>query len=159
FLLTAFGHMDGKFSLDEKRFVQERVAKLVEDRMLQAVKDPLARQVSTERVTGQFQRVAAAIDREIVSLKTESVAEGESVEQFVYSKLALRCYELLHPFEEEARTNIFGIVSEMINADGVVHPNEERLRDDIQRLLSAPIEIDEIVEEETKSGIAFEEAA
>ena len=142
FLLTAFGHMDGKFAMSEKRFVQEKIARLVEDRMLEAVADPLARQVATARVTGQFQRVAAAIDREIAALFTESVAEGETTEQFVYAKLALRCYELLHPFDDEARANLFAIVDELIEADGAVHANEARLRDDIQRLLAAPIDIE-----------------
>src|ERR1019366_10031926 len=89
----------------------------------------------------QFQRVAAAIDREIAALFTESVAEGETTEQFVYAKLALRCYELLHPFDDDARASLFEIVSELIAADGVVHPNEARLRDDLQRLLAAPIDI------------------
>ena len=144
FLLTAFGHMDGKFALEEKRFVQEKVAKLVEERMLEAMADPLARHVATERVTIQFQKVAATIDREISALFTESVAEGESTEQFVYAKLALRSYELLHPFDEAARAVIFEIVDELILADGVVHPQEERLRADLQRLLAEPIEIDEI---------------
>ena len=144
FLLTAFGHMDGKFALEEKRFVQEKVAKLVEERMLEAMSDPLARHVATERVTNQFQKVAATIDREISALFTESVAEGESTEQFVYAKLALRSYELLHPFDDAARAVIFEIVDELILADGVVHPKEERLRADLQRLLAEPIEIEEI---------------
>src|ERR1700679_2685969 len=78
FLLTAFGHMDGKFALSEKRFVQEKIATLVEERMVDAKMDPLAKQVAIERATGQFQRVAAKIDREIAGLYTESVAEGES---------------------------------------------------------------------------------
>ena len=142
FLLTAFGHMDGKFALSEKRFVQEKIAKLVEERMLEAKMDPLARQVATERVTGQFQKVAAAIDREIAALFTESVAEGESTEQFVYAKLALRSYELLHPFDDDARAQLFQIVDELIEADGVAHPNEVRLRDDIRRLLAEPVEIE-----------------
>ena len=142
FLLTAFGHMDGKFALSEKRFVQEKIAKLVEDRMLEAKMDPLARQVAIERTTQQFQRVAAKIDREVAALYTESVAEGESTEQFVYAKLALRCYELLRPFDEDARANLFEIVDELILADGVAHPNEQRLRDDIQRLLAEPIDLE-----------------
>ncbi|CAN5641193.1 hypothetical protein BH09MYX1_BH09MYX1_59150 [soil metagenome] len=144
FLLTAFGHMDGKFALSEKRFVQEKIAKLVEERMLEAMPDPLARHVATERVTNQFQKVAATIDREIAALFTESVAEGESTEQFVYAKLALRSYELLRPFDAGARANLFAIVDELIEADGVVHPNEERLRADIKRLLDEPIDIEEI---------------
>jgi hypothetical protein len=143
FLLTAFGHMDGKFGLAEKRFVQEKIAALIEARMLETVTDPLARQVTSARVTAQFQRVAATIDAEIVALFSESVAEGESAEQFVHARLALRCYELLHPFDDAARSNLFDIVHELINADGVVHPQEAKFRDDIQRLLAAPIEIED----------------
>jgi hypothetical protein len=142
FLLTAFGHMDGKFALSEKRFVQEKIANLVEERMLEAVPNPLARQVAIDRVTAQFQRVAAAIDREIAALFTESVAEGESIEQFVYTKLALRCYELLRPFDDDARAHLFEIVDELILADGVAHPTEQRLREDIQRLLAEPVEME-----------------
>ncbi len=144
FLLTAFGHTDGKFALSEKRFVQEKIAKLVEERMLEAMPDPLARHVATERVTLQFQRVAAAIDREIAALFTESVAEGESTEQFVHARLALRCYELLRPFDEEQRATVFETVNELILADGVAHPEEEKLRENILRLLAAPIELAKI---------------
>jgi len=158
FLLTAFGHMDGKFALSEKRFVQEKIAALVLERMQEAMPDPLARHVATERVTLQFQKVAAAIDREITNLFTESVAEGESTEQFVYAKLALRCYELLHPFDVDQRANLFDIVHELIMADGVAHPEEERLRDDIQRLLAEPIELEELLVVEAVEGrhIAFD---
>jgi len=159
FLLTAFGHMDGKFVLSEKRFVQEKIGKLVEERMNAAAMDPLARQVAIERTTGQFQRVAAKIDREIAALWTESVAEGESTEQFVYAKLALRCYELLRPFDEDARAQLFEIVDELIVADGVAHPNEQRLRDDIQRLLAEPVEIEmeEIPDTVVERRVAIEE--
>src|SRR2546423_8252562 len=146
FLLTAFGHMDGKFALSEKRFLQEKIAKLVEERVNASQMDPLAKQVAIERTTQQFQKVAAKIDREIASLYTESVAEGESTEQFVYAKLALRSYELLKPFDDEARGFLFEIVDELISADGVAHPNEKRLREDIQRLLAEPIELLEIEE-------------
>ena len=146
FMLTAFGHMDGKFSLSEKRFLQEKIGKLVEDRVNASQMDPLAKQVAIERTTQGFQKVAAKIDKEIAVLYTESVSEGESIEQFVYTKLALRCYELLKPFDEEARGFLFEIVDELIMADGVAHPEETRLREDIQRLLSEPIEL-EVIEE------------
>jgi hypothetical protein len=126
--------------------------------MLAAAMDPLARQVAVERATQQFQRVAAKIDREIAALFTESVAEGESTEQFVYAKLALRCYELLRPFDEEARKQLFEIVDELIMADGVADPRESRLRDDIQRLLDEPIELEmeEIPDTVAERGIAIE---
>jgi len=141
FLLTAFGHTDGKFDLAEKRFVQEKIAELVLGRMLQAVADPLARHVATERATTQFQKVAAGIDREISAMFTESVAEGESTEQYVHAKLALRCYELLRPFDAPARAQLLDIVRELIMADGVAHPEEQKLLGNIERLLTAPVEI------------------
>src|SRR5690606_19639065 len=125
FMLTAFGHIDGKFSMDEKRFVQEKIAALVERRMVEAVSDPLARHAQTDRVIAQFQRVAGTINRELVALLSESVAEGESQEQFIHAKITLRCYELLHPFDEAAQDMLFAIVDEFILADGVAHPAEE----------------------------------
>src|SRR5690606_4662520 len=115
------GHADGKFGLAEKRFVQEKIAALVERQMQAVVSDPLVRHAQTARVTAQFQRAAAAIDRELVALLSESVAEGESQEQFISAKITLRCYELLRPFDEDTRGVLFDIVDELILADGVAH--------------------------------------
>lgn len=159
FLLTAFGHIDGKFGMAEKRFVQEKIAALVEKRMLEAVSDPLTRHATTDRVTAQFQRVAATIDREIVSLFSESVAEGESQEQFIHAKITLRCYELLHAFDEGAREVLFEIVDDFILADGVAHPAEEKLRDDLKRLLAEPLEITEyeVLDEESTAYVRLSE--
>jgi hypothetical protein len=159
FMLTAFGHVDGKFGLAEKRFVQEKIAALVGQHMLAMVSDPLARHAQTDRITAQFQRAAAAIDREIVALFSESVAEGESQEQFIHAKITLRCYELLHPFDEATQKVLFGIVDDFILADGAVHPNEEKLRNDLVRLLAEPIEITEfdVIEEDATHRIEFSE--
>ncbi len=159
FLMTAFGHADGKFDMAEKRFVQEKIAVLVEKRILQAVSNPLARHATIDRVTAQFQRVAARIDREIVALLSESVAEGESQEQFVLSKITLRCYELLRPFDEAAREVLYEIVDDFILADGVAHPAEEKLRDDLKRLLAESIEITEfeVVEDESAQHVHLSE--
>jgi len=155
FMLTAFGHVDGKFGLAEKRFVQEKIAGLVDKHMQAVVSDPLARHAQTDRVTAQFQRAAAAIDREIVGLFSESVAEGESQEQFIYAKITLRCYELLHPFDEATQQDLFGIVDDFILADGVAHPSEEKLRTDLERLLAQPIEITEfeVIEDEATHSV------
>jgi hypothetical protein len=151
YMLTAFGHADGKFDMAEKRFVQEMIATLVEQRMEEAVSNPLARFATTDRVIEQFQRVAARIDKEIVALFSESVAEGESQEQFVLAKITLRCYELLKPFDEDAREVLFDIVDDFILADGVSDPAEEKLRDDLKRLVAEPMEITEfeVIEEES----------
>jgi hypothetical protein len=153
FLLTAFGHIDGKFGMAEKRFVQEKLAELVEKRMREAVANPLARHAQTDRVTAQFQKVAATIDREIVALLSESVAEGESQEQFIHAKVTLRCYELLRTFDEPAREVLFETVDDFILADGNAHPNETKLRDDLKRLLAEPIELVEfeLVDDESSA--------
>jgi hypothetical protein len=149
FYLTAFGHMDGEFASSERRFVRDHVAKLVASRTRTAMAsaDPLARTVANERWTAQFQRVADAIDREIAGLFTESVAEGESSDQFVHAKLALRCFELLKSFDDEGRARLFEVVDELVMADGVIHPNEAKLREEIQHLLDAPLELDVVVTE------------
>jgi len=143
FMLTAFGHADGKFGLAEKRFIQEKIAGLVDKHMQAVVADPLARHAQTDRVTAQFQRAAAAIDREIVALFSESVVDGESQEEFIHAKLTLHCYELLHPFDVDTQKVLFGIVDDLILADGVAHPSEEKLRSDLERLLAEPVEITE----------------
>ena len=160
FLLTAFGHIDGKFAMAEKRFVQEKIAALVEKHMEAAVSNPLARHATTDRVTAQFQRVAATIDREILALFSESVAEGESQEQFIHAKVTLRCYELLHAFDEDARDVLFEIVDDFILADGVAHPAEEKLRDDLKRLLAEPVEITEfeVLDDESAPRVELSEA-
>jgi len=159
YMLTAFGHADGKFVMAEKRFVQEKIAELIEKRMEEAVSNPLARYATLDRVTAQFQRVAARIDKEIVALFSESVAEGESQEQFVLAKITLRCYELLRPFDEDAREVLFDIVDDFILADGVSHPAEETLRDDLKRLLAEPMEITEfeVIEEESAEQVRLAE--
>ncbi len=144
FYLTAFGHMDGDFSATERRFVRDHIAALVGARTRDAMsgRDALAKHLATERWIAQFQKVADAIDREIAALFTESVAEGESADQFVHSKLALRCYELLKPFDEQGRASLFETVTDLVMADGVLHPNEQKLREEIQGLLDAPVEIE-----------------
>jgi len=159
FLLTAFGHADGKFAMAEKRFVQEMIAQLVERRMQEAVSNPLARHATTDLVIEKFQRVAARIDREIVALFSESVAEGESQEEFVLAKITLRCYELLRQFDEGARGVLFDIVDDFILADGVSHPAEEKLRSDLERLLAEPIEITEfeVLEDEPAQRVKLSE--
>jgi len=152
YLLTAFGHADGRFDMAEKRFVQEKIAALVDLRMKATVSNPLERLATTDRMIEQYQRVAAKIDKRIVDLFSESVAEGETREQFVLAKITLRCYELLHSFDEAAREVLFTIVDDFILADGVSHPAEEKLRDDLRRLVSEPVEITDFQEVEDEAA-------
>ena len=156
YLLTAFGHIDGKFDMSEMRFVQEKIAALVEQHLLEAVDDPLARHVAIDRATEQFQRVAARIHKQIGALFSESVAEGESQEQFIGAKIALRCYELLSSFQDDVRADLFGIVDELILADGEAHPKEAKLRSDLERLLAEPHAITEFETGDDGAGATIE---
>ncbi|MBI5537000.1 MAG: serine/threonine protein phosphatase [Deltaproteobacteria bacterium] len=140
YYLTAFGHSDGEFDAKERRFVSDYVGKLVAERTRAAMAgaDALSVSVAVEKWTAQFQRVADKIDREIAALFTESVAEGESADQYVHAALALRCFELLKSFDEAGRAQLFELVDEAVRVDGAIHPNEALLRDEIQRLLAEP---------------------
>jgi hypothetical protein len=148
FYLTAFGHMDGEFDAREREFVRGWIGRLVNERTGSAMAnvDPLARAVTTERWTAQFNKVAAAIDHEIAALFTESVAAGESTQQFVHAKLALRCYELLRSFDDDGRVQLIEIVDQLIRVDGKIADAEARLRQDILALLDEPALADGAVE-------------
>lgn len=140
FCLTAFGYSDGEFAASERKFVRDHIATLVNAHTRAAMPnaDPLARTVAAERWTTQFHRVADAIDREIAALFTEYVAEGESTEQFVRARLALRCFELLKSFDNDARTSLFEVVHDLLMSDGGVQPAEEKFQQELQALLDAP---------------------
>jgi hypothetical protein len=67
----------------------------------------------------------------------------------VCAKLALRCYELVRPFDETAQQQLLDVVRELILVDGVAHPQEQRLLDDLERLLAEPIEIEMVEDDES----------
>lgn len=150
FYLTAFGHIDGRFDEAEKQYVRDYVGKLVIGRARSVLGDKLdAHYADIERTINHFHLVVDETERHIESLFTESVAEGESQEQFVAAKLKLRCFELFRRFDDRARSALLASVDELMFADGTAHPNEEAFRRELYRLLLEPVEIaDRDLEEE-----------
>ncbi len=144
YYLTAFGYIDGDFDPAEKQYVREYVGKLVDHRAREALGADLdPHRELLVRITAHFNEVLDETSHAIQSLFTESVAEGESVSQFVLAKIKLRCFELFKRFDEEGRSALLATLDELMYADGTVHPNEEAFRRELYQLLRAPIEIDE----------------
>lgn len=144
FYLTAFGYIDGEFDRAEKTFVKAHIRHLVEARAAAAA--PGARAATradvVERFVTHFHEVFEQTDRSIRDLFDEVVGDGEQVEQFVYAKLKLRCYEIFHSFDEANQRELLAAIDELIYADGSVHPAEGKFREELTALLGAEIPLE-----------------
>lgn len=144
FYLTAFGHIDGSFDLAEKSYVRDYVGKLVHGRARAVLGDRAGEfQDDVDRTIAHFHLVIDETQRHIESLFTESVAEGESTEQFVLAKLKLRCFELFRRFDDHTRSELLASVDELMFADGTAHPAEAAFRRELYKLLLEPIVVDD----------------
>src|SRR5829696_1803902 len=103
FYLTAFGYIDGDFDLTEKTFVKIYIRQLVNARAVEAMPDaePATRTEVVQKFTAHFHEVFDEIDRSIRGLFDEVVGDAERVEDFVYGKLKLRCYEIFNGFDKD----------------------------------------------------------
>jgi len=152
FYLTSFGFIDGDFDEQERAFVRDYIARLVQRRADDAGIDEATRADVVPRLTQHFHEVLAAIDGQIQSLYLESVAEGEDPAQFVLAKLKLRCFELFTQFDEDNRAGLLSTVDELMYADGVAHPNEVAFRNELYRLLTAPLDLEDAEIEDVPAG-------
>jgi hypothetical protein len=161
FYLTAFGYIDGDFDLTEKTFVKIYIRQLVNARAAEAMPDaaPAVRAELVNKFVGHFHEVFGAIDDEVRSLFTEAVADGEKVEEFVYAKLKLRCFEIFHSFDATNQRELLLTIDELIHADGEVHPSEAKFRNELQALLDSEIPLSpDDVEIAITGGIEIHEA-
>jgi hypothetical protein len=144
FYLTAFGYIDGEFDLTEKTFVRAHIRELVEARAAGAMPntDVDARAEVVNKFVTHFHEVFEGIDRQIRDLFTEATADGENVEQFVYSKLKLRSYEIFQSFDESNQRALLASIDELIHADGNVHPNEAKFRQELESLLDTEVAVE-----------------
>jgi hypothetical protein len=141
--LVAFAYIDADFDPAERRFIEDHIAALVEKRARSVLGDRPLSQDILDKWTRHFREVMQEIDHGIQTYFQESVAHGETTEQFVLSRLKLGCFELLSRFDEEGQREILSTVEDLMQADGVVHPNEVAFRDEIVRLIHSAEEVGE----------------
>lgn len=147
FYLTTFGYIDGDFDAAEKDFVRDYVRQLVRHRVAGANLDaPTAAELTT-KFTTHFLEVFESIDRQVMDLFTEAVAEGEAQDTFVHAKLKLRCFEIFKSFDQKSQEQLLSTVDELIHADGQIHPAEAKFRAELTDLLNEELGV-ELLDEE-----------
>jgi hypothetical protein len=147
FYLTTFGYIDGDFDASEKEFVRGYIKKLVAHRVAGAGLEPKVAAELTTKFNTHFLEVFESIDRQVMELFTEAVAEGEAQDTFVHAKLKLRCFEIFKSFDEASQEQLMATVDELINADGSVHPAEAKFRAELADLLNEELGV-ELVDDE-----------
>ena len=153
FYLTTFGYIDGDFDAAEKDFVRGYIKKLVVHRVAGAGLDAKTSAELTTKFTTHFLEVFEGIDRQVMELFTEAVAEGEAQDTFVHAKLKLRCFEIFKSFDEASQEQLMGTVDELINADGSVHPAEAKFRAELADLLNEQLGV-ELLDDEAERPFA-----
>ena len=159
FYLTTFGYIDGDFDASEREFVSKYIERLVRHRV-DTAKTDAASELKDElaaRYTAHFHEEFERIDRRIRELFSEAVAEDEDQEDFVHSKLKLRCFEIFESFDEAGREELMETGDELLMADGVAHPAEVKFRAELAALLEADLEV-ELVEEGARPPVSVGEA-
>lgn len=150
YYLTAFAHIDGTYDQQEKLYIEQFIDKLVAFRTRQALKDTTVdiREAQVTQWTQYFRGIHRNIEQEILTHLTESVAEGEDSQEFVFARLKLRCYELFRRFSPENQQKLLQLTDELMQVDGEVHPSEAKFRSDLADLLSMDEEFRLIEESE-----------
>jgi hypothetical protein len=156
FYLTTFGYIDGDFDQSEKAFVRDYIKKLVEQRVNGAVpeSDQKLRRELTQKFTTHFHEVFEGIDNQVKELFTEAVAEGEDQDNFVHSKLKLRCFEIFKSFDTGNQEQLMDTIDELIQADGQVHPAEAKFRGELAALLDADLGVELLDDDAADRGVA-----
>jgi uncharacterized tellurite resistance protein B-like protein len=159
FYLTTCGYIDSEFDLSEKAFVRAYLRKVVSARIDARHGNELSpedRFEAIEREHEHYVEVFQQIDGEVKELFTEAVADGENANEFVTSRLKLRCFEMFKDLDQDNRAALLEVVDDFIGADGVVHPEEVKFRNELAALLEQdPLIGDEDVVVE---GVAVGEA-
>ena len=157
FYLTTCGYIDSEFDLSEKAFVRAYLRKVVSARIDDRHGAELSaedRFEAIEREHEHYVEVFQQIDREVKELFTEAVADGEDANEFVTSRLKLRCFEMFKDLDVDNRAALLEVVDDFIGADGVVHPEEVKFRNELASLLEQDplVSDDDVVAEEVALG-------
>jgi hypothetical protein len=155
FYLTTFGHIDGDFDASERTFVRSYIETLVEQRVRTAGQT-LTADIQRELVrkyTAHFHEVFEGIDQEVKELFSEAVSHEEEHDNFVHTKLKLRCFEIFQSFDRGSQEQLMETIDLLIMADGEAHPAEVKFRGELSALLEADLAI-ELVDDAEKPNVA-----
>lgn len=135
FCLVAFGYIDRDFAPSERMVVRKQLSDLADRRAQSGANATDGYPRSAPDWDAHHQMIMAQYDEIIRGHFTESVAEGETTEQWVISKLKVGCFEVLRHFDATGQRSILDAVDELMMADGVEHPEERAFRDELLALI------------------------
>ena len=158
FYLTTFGYIDGDFDTSEKSFVREYIRRLVTLRATSAMHgtDPNLLNETIEKYTRHFCEVFEATDTRIKELFLEPVAKDEDPQNFVMTKLKLRCFEIFQSFPKDAQDSLMSAIDELVMADGEAHPAELKFRAELADLLATEHELELLDEDADEPNVRVE---
>ena len=159
FYLTTFGYIDGDFDASEKSFVRDYIRRLVTLRATSAMhgSNPSLLNETIEKYTRHFVEVFEATDTRIKELFLEPVAKDEDPQNFVMTKLKLRCFEIFQSFPKDAQESLMSVIDELVMADGEAHPAELKFRGELADLLSSEHDL-ELVDDDGDVAVVRVEA-
>jgi hypothetical protein len=155
FYLTTFGYIDGDFDAQEKSFVRDYIAKLIDQRARHAMpgaEESVRREVA-DKYTRHFHEVFEGIDQNVKDLFTESVTANEDPTQFVHSRLKVRCFEIFQQFDRATQEQLMATIDELLMADGVAHPAEVQFRAELAALLEEDFGVELLDDDSSQSRV------
>ena len=75
-------------------------------------------------------------------LFSEAVSADEKHDNFVHTKLKLRCFEIFQSFDRGSQEQLMETIDHLIMADGEAHPAEVKFRAELSALLEADLAIE-----------------
>lgn len=137
FYLVTFGSIDGHLSSEETEFIHNVVRQVVEYRVDHPPEgaEQGDREEQLALYGGYFDEMLGVVRQEVADLLSESVAEAESQQSFVSSKLKQRCFEIFQAFAPKQQQTLLSALNGLLWADGEAHPAELELRHDLIALL------------------------
>jgi Calcineurin-like phosphoesterase len=143
FYLTTFGHIDGHFDGRERSFVRAYIERVVGERVASARKQGSddERRALTAQYTAYFHAAFERIDLEVQELFNEAVSRDEAQDNFVHSRLKLRCFEIFQSFDKAGQEQLMETLDELLMADGEAHAAEVAFRAELASLLEADLSL------------------
>lgn len=135
FYLTAFGYIDGHFDHRERAYIKEFIGRLA-DTQFKGDHSDEAMSARNDLVM-HLMKVFERVDAELASMWDEPTAEGEDSQDFVRSRVKLRCFEIFESFPSRDRKLLLGAVDNLLVADGIAHPEEVKFRTELIELLDS----------------------